>query len=289
MSRDYTIERSKQVDPALQFLAIPREYVLYNPTDDDIEIQWDGETRIIPNKDRVSARSEYWGPAFDSEGYEIAGSLVLRDIFQTDSVFGSEVMIWSAANCIKNVLGIDVKTGVATGLYAKRGLSLLPSNPDRELVNKTAAAGRRRYEEWRLVDARTLINAFDERNVNRQRVGMPAVPPPPEYNEAVYFLQAYADKQKAAATKAVNQVVPYDEIVPPVTVAAYDSALEESDRPTDPAPVAEDSEPVESTSEPTPLSPDAKLRLMDELLQDEEFVKTLRARAIMAGSGKRRK
>lgn len=202
---------NRAVDPrAWSALNPVREFTLFNATDDPVVVMYDGETRAIPPVNVVI----YPHPKFDdvchsakdSEGNWIPGTLVLRDVYDTKEMgeFGENRSLWSAANAIKHSLGIDVRTGQATGDYAKRGLSVLPLNPEPELVQAVRADGRARYEEWRLREAHDVVVAYDEKNAARARVNMQPAPPGLEYQRAVVILQVRHEKDKLRASQSME-------------------------------------------------------------------------------------
>lgn len=202
------------VDPRAWAALNPvREFVIHNSTDEEVVITYDAETRWIPAVTKIV----YPHPKYpndpsvccsgkDSEGNWIPGTLVLKDMYADKEMgeFGETRNLWSAANAIKHALGIDVRTGAADSDYAKRGLSVLPLNPEPELVQAVLADGRARYEDWRIAQSREIVTAYDEKNAARARVNMQPVPPGQDYHKAVAILRAYDDKQQALARESLE-------------------------------------------------------------------------------------
>jgi len=190
-------------DEIRQFLAPVREFCLHNATDEPILIMYSGETRIIPAKDQIA----YPHPKFedvcysakDMDGDWIPGTLVLRDMVQM-YMNGQEGQVWSAANAIKHALDIDIKSGLASGKYAERGVSLLPPSPSKELVHKLAADGRRRYEAWRIKTAKEVAEAYEGRIAALKAAGHNPIPLGPDYDRARAIIDASRDVEKARYT-----------------------------------------------------------------------------------------
>lgn len=208
---------SRAVDPAAwKSLNPTREFTLFNATDDPVTIMYDGETKVIPPSNVViyphPKFSDVCHSAKDSKGNWIPGTLVLHDVYDTKEMgeFGESRNLWSAANAIKHCLGIDVRTGQASGDYARRGLSVLPPSPEPELVKGVYADGRSRYEEWRVKQAQEAIDAYDEKNAARSRVNMQPIPPGADYQKHVSILRAYQKKQES---QMLDSMTGYDQQV----------------------------------------------------------------------------
>lgn len=199
----------------MQFLAPVMEFVLHNATDEPVAIMYDGETRIVPPINAVTQPhpkfEDVCYSAKDSEGNWIPGTLVVRDVVR-DTVlgeFGEKRNFWSAASAIKHSLQIDVKRGTAEGPYAKRGLSVLPANPTPATVAKVAAAGRARYEEWIVDQARATVEQYNDRNSALRAAGHAPIPLGRDYDRAAALLNARQNKEisRAQATLGVAETL----------------------------------------------------------------------------------
>lgn len=202
---------SRVVDPRAWAALNPiREFVVHNATDEQVVITYDAETRWIPPINKVvmphPKAEDACHSAQDSNGNWIPGTLVLKDVYSQKDLgeFGESRSLWSAANAIKHCLGIDVRTGHADSDYAKRGLSILPPNPEPELVDAVREDGRARYEEWRIKQARETVESYDDKNAARARVNMNPVPAGQDYHRAVALLRAYDDKQQRLAAESME-------------------------------------------------------------------------------------
>ena len=201
--------RSNSVTPeALRFLTPVREFTLHNSTDEAISFMYDGETRVVPSsKDIVYPHPKFADvchSAQDEDGDYIPGTIVLKDVIAEKEFgqYGETDMVWSASNAIKHCLEIDVSSGIASGSYAKRGLSLLPPNPSKELVKEVAEYGRDRYFDWKVAEAKSIVESYDEKTQARQRVGMNAVPPGRDYDKALVVLNRAKAKDDALLEKS---------------------------------------------------------------------------------------
>lgn len=216
---------SRIVDPRAWAALNPiREFVVHNATDEQVVITYDAETRWIPPVNQIT----YPHPKFtdtchsakDSNGDWIPGTLILRDVYNEKDLgeFGESRSLWSAANAIKHALGIDVRTGQADSDYAKRGLSVMPPNPEPETVAAIVADGRDRYEEWRIKQARETVDSYDDKNAARARVSMNPVPAGQDYHKAAAILKAYDEKQKRLAAESMASMelrnLPYEKAAP---------------------------------------------------------------------------
>lgn len=160
------------------FIANPREYIVHNAGDEPVTIMYGGETRILPPVHEVITPAKTL-PAYsgkDAEGEYIPGSLVIADIYEENPSFlGGSTLVWSAAEAIKQVLGIDTRSGTSSGPFSERGISVLPANPPKDLVRETTKAGRERYERWRITEAERIVFEHNERNAKHKALGMPEI------------------------------------------------------------------------------------------------------------------
>lgn len=185
----------------VEFLTPVREFIVLNATDERVEIAYSGETRYVPPNHVILGDGEPFQSAKDSEGNYIPGTLVIEDMFEQKELgeMADLKIHWSAAEAIKHSLGINVRTGEATGHTAKKGVSVLPPKPTPELVDKIRSEGRARYEDWMVDSAKNLVDSYDAKNEARQRVGMNAVPPGKDYERAFAILNAHRKRQQTQA------------------------------------------------------------------------------------------
>jgi len=192
-----------------EFLEIPKEYVLVNPTDENIEFSYDGETRTVPAHNVVVKRHAKYDDvpcsAFDENGEQIPGTLLLKDIYSvTDTALGGKEREWNAADAIKHTLGIDPKTGSATGKYASRGLTVAPRKYNRAVIEKLKQDRRAIFEQWRLKEANDIIQAHDGKNAIRQNLGMMQMPGDEAYRKAMLLVTLDRKRQEKFLTKSMS-------------------------------------------------------------------------------------
>jgi hypothetical protein len=242
----------------VNFMTPPRSYVVHNATDDRVEVQWNSVAFTLPPSDVVIADSPENSTrhsAKDSTGTYIPGTLVLSDQYrQADPWLGGQELLWSASEAIKSALGIDTNTGEANSVLAAKGLSLLPVDPAPELVKQVTDSGRKRYEEFRIVEAEQVVNAHEAANMTRKQLGMPEISGDERYITSAMVLKAHRDRISDKTRKMLNLAADY----PPVPKAA-DADLDIN-------------------------------ALADKLLNNPEFAKVMKQRSAMAtGRPKARK
>lgn len=175
------------------FIETPKEYVLVNPTDETIEFSYDGETRRVPAYNVVVKPHPKFDDvphsALDENGEYIPGTLVVKDIFGAlNEALGGSERLWNAAEAIKHCLGIDTKTGAASGKFSERGLTVGPRSYTRSVIDGLKTTGRGRYEIWRINDAEETMRAHESKNAVRQRLGMPEVAGDESYRKAALLV-----------------------------------------------------------------------------------------------------
>lgn len=173
----------------------PNRFTIHNAAPERRNFRWAGLAFTIPAVDEVGPRA-----ALDADGDPIPGTLVLQDSISVDR----EGMMpapgtppnWFAFEAIRNVLGVDPITKVATGTLAKGGVSFLPNAPTKELVANIREDGKRRYLESMVDWAQYTIAAYEARIVASRAAGV--VPPPPDrdYGRA-HSILTLAKKEEA--------------------------------------------------------------------------------------------
>jgi len=203
---------SNLIPPSLMgMLQLPREFLVLNPTDESIACGYDGENFVVPACDEVlhpdPKNPDVPHSGFSSLGQLIPGTLVVKDKIGPRAMCdGGRGDGWSAAQALTHCLGLDPKTGTSTGPYAKKGLSLLPMNPDPQLVEATRSAGRERYDIFMLAWAREHVNGYNERQAKHRSLGLYPEPLPQSYERAKALLEkATGGKPKTA--EALDEVM----------------------------------------------------------------------------------
>lgn len=203
----------------MEFLAPVQEYVLLNAGDEWIEIGFDGETRKIPPITEVVLPHPMYPDvphsAKDADGNFIPGTLVLSDIVDArpeGDLHGVHGTSWSAAAAIKHCLQIDVRTGMTSGAFSEKGLSVLPVNPSPELVATAVKEGRARYKKWMITVSERIVLEQDSRNEARKRAGLPEIGGDSQYLRAAMLLKAHRDQiQKEVEAIVESAPVPKEE------------------------------------------------------------------------------
>jgi hypothetical protein len=164
------------------------------------------------------------------DGDWVPGSLVLRDVLQL-FMNGQEGQVWSAANAIRHALEIDVKSGVATGKYAERGISMLPPTPSKDMVRRVAEEGRRRFEAWRLKQAKEVLEAYETRIAALKSAGHAPIPLGPDYDRARAILEASREVERDKYKPLVAPAKPEPQA--PLPFPIYQATETESEPVTD--------------------------------------------------------
>jgi hypothetical protein len=144
--------------------------------------------------------------ARDDKGEFVPGTLVVRDI-RTKGRLGSEHLLWSASMAIKKVLKVDINSGTYQGVYAMRGLSVLPEVPTREMVAEVEKEGFNRYRAWKIKEARTVVSDIEARNEALLRAGMKPRESSAEYAEARAILDAADVSDRIKAEEMLELVI----------------------------------------------------------------------------------
>ncbi len=186
-------------------LAPPPGFTVHNATDEAITVTYDAETMTIPAIGDVIYPAENAPDVFfsakDADGDWIPGTLVIRNKegFRCQP-FGDRP-VWLAATAIKHCLGIDVKTGEAHGPFFKRGLSVMPANPTKEMIHEIRAAGLDRYDIWRVQWAKETVEAYSQRANKWRSLNLTPEPPPIEFDIAQAVLERDQQRRKTEIAK----------------------------------------------------------------------------------------
>lgn len=177
-----------------------REFILHNPGIEPIEMCFGGETRVVPPANVVEEpdpnrkHKAYSGK--DADGDWIPGTIVFKDIYEYDELSQGDRLLWDAWWAVKSLLGVDPNTQEATGPYALRGVSLIHPGATKEEIKEIAAAGRLRYEDFKVGAARAMVATHEEDNKRRAKFGQPEVPGDAAYEEALLILAGARNRQK---------------------------------------------------------------------------------------------
>lgn len=183
----------------------PNRFTLHNAAPERKNFRWAGLAFTLPAVDEVGPR-----PALDADGEPIPGTLVLQDAITTDKdgtlpAPGSPPN-WLAFEAIRNVLGVDPTTKVASGMLAKSGVSFLPPDPTKDLIARVREDGKRRYMESMVDWAQYTIAAYEARIVAARSAGVTPPPPDRDFGRAHAIISVARAEEKQAPVE-----VPPDE------------------------------------------------------------------------------
>lgn len=177
---------TQQYMPAMGFA--PNRFTLHNAAPERRTFRWGGVQFTLPAIDEIGV-----APAKDADGDLIPGSLILEDGYTTDrdglTPERGTPPNWSAFEAIRNVLGVDPTTKVATGVAAKGGISFLPNSPTKDVIAAVREDGKRRYAESRVEWAQYTVSAYESRVAAARAVGLQAAPPDQDYAKAIQILK----------------------------------------------------------------------------------------------------
>lgn len=201
----------------------PQEFCVHNATDSPVEMRYDGETRVVPSFTMVVKQDprypEMCHSLRDENGEYIKGTLLVKDVLRERSIpDGVDDGRWSAAACIKHCLGIDVRSKMAYGTLALKGLSFIPAGATKADVARIADAGRKRYVLWYEDNAAQIVAAFEERNASRQKLGDRPLPADKHTRIAMGVMEAARRRDAGAADQVVKELtnIMADDIEPAV-------------------------------------------------------------------------
>jgi hypothetical protein len=177
-----------------QFGYQPRSFAIHNSGFEAVSVRFAGLAFTVPSVENFSQN-----PAIFADGAPIPGTLSLSDAYSFDAngnipPQGGQPN-WFAAEAVKHMLGIDSQ-GVATSPYAKRGLSVIPDKPSRELVEEIRVAGHARYLAFLVEWAQYTVMAWQEQAERSRRAGVPALPPGPDYYKAGVIIEKHNEEMK---------------------------------------------------------------------------------------------
>lgn len=180
---------------------MPNQFTLHNASPERVDLRWGGVMFTLPGVDEIGPKA-----ARDKDGDPIPGTLVLQDglVPDKDGVLGGpgSPPNWLAFEAIRNLLGVDPVTKVATGQSAKAGLSFLPNAPSKAMVQTVRLDGIRRYEEHRLEWAQYTVATYEARLAAAKAAGVTAAPPDRDYAQAIILLKRHEAKLKAVVDLA---------------------------------------------------------------------------------------
>ena len=172
----------------------PQSYAVHNAGYEAVSVRFAGLAFTVPPVDAFSHN-----PAKFADGAPIPGTISLSDAYTFDANGNippqGGTPNWFAAEAVKHMLGIDSQ-GTATSPYSKRGLSVLPDNPSRELVEEVRAAGELRYQAFLVDWAQYTVMAWNDQAERSRRVGVPALPPGPDFYKASVIIEKANEEMK---------------------------------------------------------------------------------------------
>lgn len=247
---------------AQMFVTQTRKFVLCNGAPEKIEFDYagcghtiskdhgtlhfyGGQRVTIPASNQVVQKNKKFDVYHSfqkSDGSYVPGTLVIWDLHETPPGGGGTQKIWDAEAAIRDVLGIDPKSGEMTGMYASKGLRLLPNDPTDEVVDAVKAESKTAWEDFIYQTDLATVTADNERaRVAQMRGQMPAPPAP-------YIQEAHARMRARAASRGetMETMIGRDQTKP--------SAPPEIDRLADvlAAVLTKTSEKIEAVSEAEP-------------------------------------
>lgn len=191
------------------FRVTPNEYSLHNAAPETFDLQWGGLRFTIPAVDVVGTKAA----AYDT-GEKIPGTCVLKDAGAPGREGIVESKNWRAEDAIRNVLGIDLETGKATGVAARHGISFLPDKPTRQLVAEVREHGERRWHDSQVEWAEREVASYQGAIEKSKEAGV--IPPRPgkDYRKALTILDRYhkeIDKVFGRAAEETVEAVTHDD------------------------------------------------------------------------------
>lgn len=202
--------RSKFAEREYLF-APPREFAVYNPSDAEVVLAFDGETKIIPpNKNVVQVTSDKFAAhsCIDTDGNLVPGTLVIKDVPGPRGMCdGGRIGEWSAAECIRTCLGLDPTTGEGSSLWYKKGISIISTRPSPDEVEEVRADSNIRYSAWLIDWAKQVREEVEVRATRHRAVGLTYTMTPKEHMElakADAILAAAEVKMRSDAMEAMG-------------------------------------------------------------------------------------
>ena len=265
----------------VEFKVPKRQFILQNSGPEPIELQYGGENKILPPAGITIYPDARYPETFhagkDADGDWIPGTLELMDMYEVDSLSGTETLKWDSWEAVKHCLGLDPRTGEASGRQAARGVSLIPQNSTKEVIAEIAAAGRTRYEDFKIGEARSIVGAHDEDNARRRRQGHMEIPGDSRYEQALMVLAAASARQKRKVAELFGEPV---QVVSPETGEA---TRLEAPEPDEEGLTAFIQEQLTNEANKMALEDESKTQadaaeMVDRITKDPKLMKELRAR-----------
>lgn len=253
-----------------EFTVQVRRFVLINSDPDPVMSRWGGVRIHIPGRAQtirpLAGDPDRFVSATDRDGSYVPGTLVITDRYKQDEN-GDDVLSFDAGQAVRYILGVNPRNGVATSVFAQRGLSLLPTGSTRADLERIRQAGYERSEGWRIQQARILISDVDQANAKREKAKVPPIPGGRDYVEAVMLLRAAHAKEQELMKRVLTPEA--DEPVEPVP-------------PPQPEEIDEDAELLDflrdriNAAAPKETKEDDKAALVEKLINDPEAMAILK-------------
>jgi hypothetical protein len=188
------------------FINKPEEYGLYNPSEQYIDLQWGGRSMRLPGCRDISR-----DPCkFQEDESDVPGTLIIKDGY-TQGLDGlipkpGSAFNWKASDAIRNMLGIDIETGIAHSTKAGRGITFVPPVIDKNTFESIKQDAERRFASHQVAWAEAEVRAYEEALDKAKRAGVSAPPPDSGYNQAVVILSEHRNR-------TLSQVAQVDEVI----------------------------------------------------------------------------
>lgn len=197
--------------PLPSFVNKPEEYGLYNPAEEYLDLTWGGKSMRLPGCRDVSR-----APCKFDDGQDIPGTLIIKDSYTAglDGLIpkvGSSFN-WKASAAIRNMLGIDLNTGVAHSTKAGRGITFLPPIIDRNTFESVKQDAERRYAAHLIAWAQAEVRTYEEALDRSKRAGVSAPPPDSGYNKAVIILSEHRSRIVGTPEQADEMISQQDAV-----------------------------------------------------------------------------
>src|SRR5512134_1102320 len=178
-----------------------RGFNLLNSAPEPIETKVNGRMYTVPARDQMdrpepatatTPAKPFGRAALDADGDPIPGSVRLVDEKYLDMETGREEYSYDAEGAVRLILGLRERPDGSvdmTSRLALKGLSFLPDNPTKELVQEIRREGAHRNLLFQADIARRFVETLDAANEKRQEAGMPPMPGGPEYVRAKMILE----------------------------------------------------------------------------------------------------
>jgi hypothetical protein len=180
------------------------KFILLNSTPEEIVLRWAGLQLTLPPSDQVGHRPG----AFD-DGEKIPGSYLIEDAytFNADGTIpaAGSPHNWLATEAIRNLLGINPRTGEAISPFAMKGISVVAEEPTREIVAEVQKDGMKRFEQFLWDWANETVTGYEVARDKASAAGVNARPPGRDYDRAMRILQGTSGQSREVVEEAADE------------------------------------------------------------------------------------